>query len=90
MLVLGAGAVYGAFRIAMAMTTSDTSALPVWGGVTVGALVLALVAARRTKVDRAKPSRRERRAEARAAKAADKAVKAGEAAAAREIGRAHV
>ena len=35
-LVLGAGAVYGAFRIVMAMTTSDTSALPVWGGVTVG------------------------------------------------------
>jgi len=76
-LVLGAGAAYGAFRLAMALTTSDTAQTQLWGGITGVVLLAILLVARRRGADASgAPSRRERRAEARAGRDAAKAEKA--------------
>ena len=87
-LVLGAGAAFGAFKLAMALTTSDTAQTQLWGGIT-GAVLLAilLVARRRGAEVSSGSSRAERRAEARVARDAAKAEKT-EAAAAAKVAKA--
>ncbi|MFM8236465.1 MAG: ATP-binding protein [Actinomycetota bacterium] len=78
-MVLGAGAAYCAFRVALALTTDETGQVQIWGGATGVALFAILLVVRRGRpaaATTAKPGRGERRAAAKAEQAAAKEAQA--------------